>query len=196
MRMGNLLIYSVAKIFSIWPRALPRCRPSRGSPPRSITHGNCLLQKIRVFRDFRVRVQPFTPMEIQMTVGPSTQCYAGLELTTIDHVQLAIPPGSEDDCRRFYVNVLGLAEKPKPPVLSARGGLWLTAGAVEIHLGVERDFHPAKKAHPAFRVRNLDQLCARLTEAGYPPVWDTEIPGVRRFYVSDNLGNRLEFIAE
>ena len=134
--------------------------------------------------------------EIQMTVGPSTQCYAGLELTTIDHVQLAIPPGSEDDCRRFYVNVLGLAEKPKPPVLAARGGLWLTAGAVEIHLGVERDFHPAKKAHPAFRVRTLDQLCARLTEAGYPPVWDTEIPGVRRFYVSDNLGNRLEFIAE
>jgi hypothetical protein len=89
-----------------------------------------------------------------------------------------------------------LAEKPKPPVLAARGGLWLTAGAVEIHLGVERDFRPAKKAHPAFRVRNLDQLCARLTEAGYPPVWDTEIPGVRRFYVSDNLGNRLEFIAE
>src|SRR5262249_48190226 len=102
---------------------------------------------------FVFRCNTFTPMEIQMTVGPSTQCYAGLELTTIDHVQLAIPPGSEDDCRRFYVNVLGLAEKPKPPVLAARGGLWLMAGAVEIHLGVERDFRPAKKAHPAFRVR-------------------------------------------
>src|SRR5262249_39734294 len=127
MRMGNLLIYSAAEIFCIWPRALPRCQPYRGSPPRSITHGNCLLQKIRVFRDFRVQVQyTFTPMEIKMTVGPSTKCYAGLELTTIDHVQLAIPPGSEDDCRRFYVNVLGLAEKPKPPVLAARGGLWLT----------------------------------------------------------------------
>src|SRR5262249_12638905 len=79
---------------------------------------------------------------------------------------------------------------------AACGGLRLTAGAVEIHLGVQGAFHPAKKAHPAFRVRNLDQLCPRLTEAGYPPVWDTEIPGVRRFYVSDNLGNRLEFIAE
>src|SRR5262247_4120215 len=72
-------------------------------------------------------------------------------------------------------------------------GLWL--GRLKFILGVERDFRPAKKAHPAFRVRNLDQLCARLTEAGYPPVWDTEIPGVRRFHVSDNLGNRLEFIA-
>src|SRR5262249_22100612 len=102
---------------------------SRRDSPRSITRGNCLLQKIRVFRAFRVPWQHFTPMEIQMTVGPSTQCYAGLELTTIDHVQLAIPPGSEDDCRRFYVNVLGLAEKPKPPVLAARGGLWLMAGA-------------------------------------------------------------------
>src|SRR5262249_61712200 len=101
---------------------------------------------------------------IQMTVGPSTQCYAGLELTTIDHVQLAIPPGSEDDCRRFYVNVLGLAEKPKPPVLAARGGLWLTAGAGGNYFGVEKDFHPPKKEKPAILGRNLDQLCARLTK--------------------------------
>src|SRR5262249_61222751 len=108
-------------------------------------------------------------MEIQMTVGPSTQCSAGLELTTIDHVQLAIPPGSEDDCRRFYVKVLGLAEKPKPPVLAARGGLWLTAGAGGNYFGGEKGFRPAKKTHPAFRGRNVGQLCAPPTQAGLPP---------------------------
>src|SRR5262245_65471755 len=91
--------------------------------PRSITRGNCLLQKIRVFRDFRVPVQHFYTNGDSNDRRPSTQCYAGLELTTIDHVQLAIPTGSEDDCSRFYVNVLGLAETPTQPVLSARGVL-------------------------------------------------------------------------
>src|SRR5262249_60514494 len=111
----------------------------------------------------------FTPMEIQMTVGPSTQCYAGLELTTIDHVQLAIPPGSEDDCRRFYVNVLGLAEKPKPPVLAARGGLWLTAGAGGNYLGGGKEFPPAEKTHPTFSGGNMGQLCVPPTRDGLPP---------------------------
>jgi hypothetical protein len=118
-----------------------------------------------------------------------------LELITLDHVQIAIPPGSEDDCRTFYISVVGFTEKPKPPVLAARGGLWLVSGRVEVHLGVEKQFVPAKKAHPAFRVRDLDRLYDRLRRAAYPVVWDDELPGARRFFVHDNVGNRLEFIS-
>lgn len=112
----------------------------------------------------------------------------------IDHVQLAMPPGTEDLCRGFYVTVLGMEELPKPPLLAARGGLWLTKGEVQIHLGVEEDFRPARKAHPAILVRDLNGLAERLMQAGEEPVWDDTIPGVRRFFVSDPLGNRLEFI--
>jgi catechol 2,3-dioxygenase-like lactoylglutathione lyase family enzyme len=118
----------------------------------------------------------------------------GAAVTAIDHVQLAIPPGSENECRKFYVDLLGLREKQKPPVLAARGGLWLTSGTVEIHLGVEKKFRPAKKAHPAFRVTNLEILYSRLATGGYNPVWDTDLPNEKRFYVHDNMGNRLEFI--
>jgi catechol 2,3-dioxygenase-like lactoylglutathione lyase family enzyme len=114
---------------------------------------------------------------------------------TLQHVQLAIPRGSEDECRRFYVGILGLSEVPKPPALAARGGMWLRAEGVEIHLGVEDDFRPAKKAHPAFVVANFDALVERLTASGVEIRWDESIPGTRRFHVSDNAGNRLEFIA-
>ena len=113
----------------------------------------------------------------------------------LQHVQLAIPRGSEDACRRFYVGILGLVEVPKPPALAVRGGMWLRAGGVEIHLGVEDDFRPAKKAHPAFVVTDFDGLVERLTERGIEIRWDDAIPGTRRFHVSDNVGNRLEFIA-
>lgn len=114
----------------------------------------------------------------------------------IDHVQIAIPLGAEDQCRRFYVDVLGMEEVRKPANLVARGGFWVRQGAVQIHLGVEQDFRPARKAHPAIVVQNLDSLAARLAQAGYPPQWNAEIPEVRRFHVSDPLGNRLEFMAE
>jgi catechol 2,3-dioxygenase-like lactoylglutathione lyase family enzyme len=112
----------------------------------------------------------------------------------LHHVQIAIPPGSEDECRVFYVGILGMAEIEKPPVLAARGGLWVRADALEIHLGVERDFHPARKAHPGIRVVDLDGLAERLDEHGVQVAWSDDFPGHRRFYAFDNVGNRLEFL--
>jgi catechol 2,3-dioxygenase-like lactoylglutathione lyase family enzyme len=117
-------------------------------------------------------------------------------MVALDHVQLAIPRGSEDRCRSFYVDLLGMSELMKPPVLAARGGIWLQSGPVVIHLGVEADFQPARKAHPAIKVANIDALATRLTSAGHVLIWDNEtIPGTRRFHVADPLGNRMEFIA-
>lgn len=120
-----------------------------------------------------------------------------LVVTHIDHVQLAIPPGSEDACRRFYIDHLGFTEIEKPPVLATRGGLWLVDGDVEIHLGVEADFRPARKAHPGFRVTDIDVLAQRLIAAGVVVRWadENEIPGRRRFFCDDAVGNRLEFLA-
>jgi len=120
---------------------------------------------------------------------------APLTMRGFDHVQVAIPPGSEDRCRAFYVELLGMTELTKPPVLAARGGLWLRSGAVEIHLGVEADFRPARKAHPAIRIGGLDALADHLKAAGYDVSWDELIAGIRRFFTHDPLGNRLEFIA-
>ncbi len=123
--------------------------------------------------------------------------HAGLPvMVALDHVQLAIPRGSEDRCRAFYVGLLGMTELTKPPMLAARGGMWLQSGPVVIHLGVEADFQPARKAHPAITVADLDGLAARLTASGHTLTWDNEtIPGTRRFHVADPLGNRMEFIA-
>ncbi|WP_245646772.1 glyoxalase [Microtetraspora niveoalba] len=112
----------------------------------------------------------------------------------LHHVQLAIEPGSEDACRAFYVGILGMIEIPKPPVLAARGGLWVRADSLEIHLGVEQDFRPARKAHPGILVADLDGLAARLEGHGVEVVWDGDFPGHRRFYAADAVGNRLEFL--
>lgn len=113
----------------------------------------------------------------------------------LHHVQLAIEPGSEDRCRQFYVDVLGMTEIQKPPVLAARGGLWVRADQLEIHLGVEEDFRPARKAHPGILVADLDTLASRLTDNGVEVIWDRNFPGHRRFYIDDCLGNRLEFLS-
>ena len=115
-------------------------------------------------------------------------------MVRFDHVQLAIPAGAEAACRRFYVELLGMTELTKPPELAQRGGLWVRSGAVEIHLGVEADFRPARKAHPGILVADIDALGARLEAAGHAPRWDDAIPGVRRFFAADPLDNRLEFI--
>ncbi|MHB1431598.1 MAG: VOC family protein [Streptosporangiaceae bacterium] len=112
----------------------------------------------------------------------------------LHHVQLAIPPGGEDVARRFYADLIGLAELPKPPELAARGGCWFGGGAVEIHLGVEAGFRPAAKAHPGIVVTNLDALAGRLAAAGAEVRWDDGFPGHRRFYTHDWHGNRLELL--
>ncbi len=117
-------------------------------------------------------------------------------LTRLDHVLLAIPPGAEDHCRPFYVGLLGMSEQPKPENLAKRGGLWLHSGPVEIHLGVEKEFRAARKAHPALRVTDLDALAFRLSNAGHAVTWDDDVKDVKRFFVHDPVGNRLEFIAE
>jgi catechol 2,3-dioxygenase-like lactoylglutathione lyase family enzyme len=112
----------------------------------------------------------------------------------IHHVQLACPPGSEDTLRRFYGQVLGLDEVAKPPVLAARGGCWFRGQGIELHLGVEEDFRPARKAHPGLLVSDLDAWAERLAAAGFPVTFDDDFPGMRRFYSEDPHGNRLEFL--
>jgi hypothetical protein len=115
-------------------------------------------------------------------------------ITALDHVQLAAPPGSEDALRVYYVDVLGMTEIPKPPALAARGGCWFRSGAVQLHLGVENSFRPARKAHPGLRVTGIEEFAARLECHGAEVTWDTDLPGHRRFCSWDPAGNRLEFL--
>ena len=105
-----------------------------------------------------------------------------------------MPAGAEAAAVDFYAGVLGMIEVEKPPVLAARGGAWFRAGGVELHLGVEDGFAPARKAHPGILVSDLDELAARLAAGGVEPVWDGEFPGHRRCYASDPFGNRLELL--
>jgi catechol 2,3-dioxygenase-like lactoylglutathione lyase family enzyme len=116
----------------------------------------------------------------------------------LDHVQLAAPPGCEQQARAFYGDLLGLREIVKPERLRARGGVWFALdGGQQLHVGVEPQFAPARKAHPALAVepQALDALADRLTRAGARPQWDDAIGAVRRFYVADPWGNRLELLA-
>ena len=115
-------------------------------------------------------------------------------IDSVDHVQLAAPPGSEDTLRAYYAGPLGMTEIPKPPALAARGGCWFTAGSVVLHLGIEEPFRPARKAHPGIRVRGITAFAARLAHAGAPVTWDDTLPGHHRFYSEDPVGNRLEFL--
>ena len=115
--------------------------------------------------------------------------------TAIDHVQLAMPVGAEDAARQFYSGVLGMTEISKPPELAKRGGCWFESGGVQVHLGVEKDFRPAKKAHPAFRCADYDALVSTLRAAGVEVTDALDIPGVRRCHVHDPFGNRIELIA-
>ena len=118
-------------------------------------------------------------------------------VTALDHVQLAMPTGGEAAARRFYADVLGLHEVPKPEGLAGRGGCWFASAdaSVAVHLGVEDRFRPALKAHPAFVVADLEGARARLADAGVDVVEDDSID-VGRFYTADPFGNRIEFIAE
>jgi catechol 2,3-dioxygenase-like lactoylglutathione lyase family enzyme len=115
--------------------------------------------------------------------------------SAIDHVQLTMPAGSEDQARAFYGALLGMDELPKSPELAKRGGCWFASGSVQIHLGVEADFRPARKAHPALRCADYEGLQTRLRAAGIEIADDANIPGVRRCHISDPFGNRIEMIS-
>ena len=112
----------------------------------------------------------------------------------LDHVQLAMPKGGEDQARAFYGGVLELPERAKPPELAGRGGCWFEAEAVKIHLGVEQDFRPAGKAHPGLLVGNLDGLLSRCREKGFKATEPELLESARRAFVQDPFGNRIELI--
>jgi catechol 2,3-dioxygenase-like lactoylglutathione lyase family enzyme len=117
-----------------------------------------------------------------------------VSIVAIDHVQLAMPAGGEDAARRFYANVLGIPETPKPEHLAQRGGCWFELGTVRIHLGVDADFRAAKKAHPALIVEDLAALKAKLAAAGFPTTPGDYLEGYDRVDVSDPFGNRIELM--
>lgn len=118
-----------------------------------------------------------------------------MTILSIDHVQIAMPPGEEEKARAFYVDMLGFVEIPKPAELARRGGAWFESGQVQVHLGVEIDFEPARKAHPAFVVSDLDSMLTKIQSAGYES--DTSQPpldGYKRAHVFDPFGNRIELM--
>ena len=118
-----------------------------------------------------------------------------MHVYALDHVQIAMPRGGEPAAREFYGDLLGLTELAKPPNLAARGGLWFQCGSLQVHLGVESEFRPAKKAHPAFLVRDLEAVRAALASTDHEVTLDPEpSPGVERIFTKDPFGNRIELI--
>ena len=117
-----------------------------------------------------------------------------MNVVGIDHVQLAIPPGGEAEARRFYGEVLGFVEVPKPAPMATRGGMWFQAGPIGIHIGIEPEMRPSLKAHPALVVDDLDAFIARLAAAGAKWTRSDEIPHTRRGHTWDPFGNRIELI--
>ncbi|MFP3913605.1 MAG: VOC family protein [Actinomycetota bacterium] len=112
----------------------------------------------------------------------------------IHHVQLAMPAGGEDAATAFYSGLLGIPRVPKPSHLARRGGCWFESGSVRIHLGVEPDFRPARKAHPGLVVEDLAAIRDRLERSGAEVTLDQPLPGFDRLYVSDPFGNRIELL--
>jgi catechol 2,3-dioxygenase-like lactoylglutathione lyase family enzyme len=119
---------------------------------------------------------------------------AGSLITRIDHIQLAAPVACEAAARDFYGEILGLREIEKPASLRGRGGCWFQCGDQQLHIGVEASFQPAKTAHPAFAVADLDGLRESLVARGVQVTDDTSLPDLRRFFAEDPWGNRLEFL--
>lgn len=117
-----------------------------------------------------------------------------MSILGIDHVQLAMPPGREDIARAFYEGVLGLSEIPKPADMAKRGGCWFVGGTAHIHLGVEEGFAPARKAHPALLVDDLDRMVARLAKHGCEAIPGKPLAGYKRADIADPFGNRIELM--
>ena len=135
------------------------------------------------------------PQQARELTGPASP-WAVARMLGIDHAQLAMPPGeqAEREAERFYNGVLGLARVPKPPELAARGGCWFEGPQVRLHLGVEDDFRPAAKAHPALLVDDLDAVCQRIVAGGGEVRSADGMPGVARVHTDDPFGNRIELI--
>jgi catechol 2,3-dioxygenase-like lactoylglutathione lyase family enzyme len=112
----------------------------------------------------------------------------------IDHVQLAMPAGQEEHARGFYRDVLGLPETPKPSGLAKRGGCWFETDRVKIHLGIDKNFHPATKAHPGLLVSDPQAIIERCRERGFAIIDDAPLEGYRRIFINDPFGNRLELM--
>ncbi|HTQ30108.1 MAG TPA: VOC family protein [Opitutaceae bacterium] len=118
-------------------------------------------------------------------------------ITRLDHIQLTMPPGQEAAARKFFGALLEMEEEAKPPAYAVRGGCWFRSGTnVLVHASIEQGFSPQKKAHPAFCVRDLDALCARLSAQGFPIIPETTLPDRRRVYTTDPFGNRIELIQD
>jgi catechol 2,3-dioxygenase-like lactoylglutathione lyase family enzyme len=112
----------------------------------------------------------------------------------LHHVQLAMPEGGEPRAREFYQDLLGIPEVAKPAQLARRGGCWFEDGEVRVHLGVEADFRPVRKAHPALIVTDLAALTTRLSGAGYRCQAQPDFKGSPRVFVDDPFGNRVELM--
>ena len=117
-----------------------------------------------------------------------------MPILELDHIQIAIPVGGEARARDFYSGILGFTEVAKPPAIAERKSIWFIAGPVNLHLGIEADFHPAKRAHPAFVVDPLDEIVSACERAGLATKPDTSFSGFRRVHVFDPFGNRLELM--
>ncbi len=120
---------------------------------------------------------------------------AGMEFAlALDHVQIAIPVGGEEQARAFFGGLLGLTELSKPADMAARGGCWFLLGDRQLHIGADKDFRPAKKAHVALTTDALDLLRGRMEAAGHRTMDDSPIDGRYRFFTEDPFGNRIEFM--
>lgn len=117
-----------------------------------------------------------------------------MTVLALDHLQLAMPKGREAEAQAFYGSLLGLTELPKPPDLAKRGGCWFACGALQVHLGVEAEFQPAKKAHPAFTVTDLAGMERKLRAVGCAITTDAPAQGRKRFFTADPFGNRIELM--
>ena len=118
-----------------------------------------------------------------------------MKILSIDHVQIAMPASGEESARAFYMDVLGFIEIPKPAELAKRGGVWLQSENVQLHLGIEPNFHPARKAHPAFIVNDLNSLITKAQSSGYEiDITQPPLDGFKRAHVFDPFGNRIELM--
>jgi catechol 2,3-dioxygenase-like lactoylglutathione lyase family enzyme len=132
-----------------------------------------------------------------MAGGGGEGAHDPASIVGLDHVQVAAPPGCEEEARAFYGRLVGLREIAKPEALRGRGGVWFACGGQQLHIGADPGFTAAAKAHPAFAVASevgVDVLAERLTSAGVELTWDDALPDVRRFFAADPWGNRLEFL--